>query len=79
MLAGFGLLGLLLLPAIRNRLMRLGMLVVVMSIAIACAKENDGFRNLEEGNRAGKATYIRVAQVDKDGSTNYTDAVIAKR
>jgi energy-converting hydrogenase Eha subunit A len=78
-LAGFGLLGLLLLPAVRNRLMRLGMLIVVVSMVVACAKDNDGMQNLEDGSRAGKATYIRIAQVDKDGTTTYTQPVVAKR
>mgnify|MGYP003574948466 CR=1 FL=1 len=78
-LAGFGLLGLLLLPAVRNRLMRLGMLIVVVSMVVACAKDNDGMQNPEDGSRAGKATYIRIAQVDKDGTTTYIQPVVAKR
>ncbi|MDQ8004202.1 MAG: hypothetical protein REI64_05335 [Pedobacter sp.] len=78
-LAGFGLLGLLLLPAVRNRLMRVGMLIVVVSMVVACAKDNDGFQGLEDGSRAGKATYIRVAQVDKDGAITHTQPVVAKR
>lgn len=78
-LAGFGLLGLLLLPAVRSRLMRLGVLVVVVSMVVACAKDDDGLQQMEDGSRAGKATYIRIAQVDKDGTTSYTQPVVAKR
>ncbi|MDQ8006120.1 MAG: NHL repeat-containing protein [Pedobacter sp.] len=78
-LAGFGLLGLLLLPATRNRLMRLGMLIFVVSMVVACAKDTDGLQQLEGGSKAGKATYIRVAQVDKDGTISYTETVVAKK
>lgn len=78
-LAGFGLLGLLLLPATRNKLLRLGMILLVVTMVVSCAKENDGFRDLDEGGTSGSPVYVRVAQVDKDGTTAYSDVVAARK
>ncbi|WP_199118073.1 hypothetical protein [Pedobacter sp. ASV28] len=76
-LAGFGLLGLLLLPTTRNRLLRLGMLVLMVSVVVSCAKEKDGAAGLERVVSATKPVYVRVAQIDRNGSTSYSQMVVA--
>lgn len=78
MIAGFGLLGLLLLPAVRSRLLRVGMLVLVLAAVISCAKEKDGFNELEGSGTSQRPLYVRVAQIDKDGTTTYSGVVTAK-
>ncbi|RYG21109.1 MAG: hypothetical protein EOO07_03465 [Chitinophagaceae bacterium] len=78
-MAGFGLLGLLLLPAVRSRFLKVVMLVLVMAAVVSCAKEKDGFNELEGSGTSQRPLYVRVAQIDKDGATTYSDAVTAKR
>jgi len=78
-LAGLGLLGLLLLPSLRNRLARFGMIILVIC-AIAACKKNDGMDNsLENSLKPGQSVYVRIAQVDLDGKINYSNAVVAKK
>lgn len=78
-LAGFGLLGLLLLPAARNKWMKLAVLVLAVSAIASCAKDNDVLNDSENGSSGSGAVYVRVAQVDKDGTSTHSDAVVAKR
>jgi hypothetical protein len=77
-LAGFGLLGLLLLPAARNRAMKILIAVLVIVGIASCAKNDAGLDEFEE-NEKGQATYIRIVQVDLDGKTTYSPTILAKR
>lgn len=79
LMAGFGLLGLLLVPALRNRWFKAAMVLAAVLMIASCAKERDGFGDLQNEDNGGKPLYIRVAQVDKDGKVSYSQAVIAKR
>ena len=79
-LAGFGLLGLLLLPAGKNRWFRLAIFAITLAVLFnSCAKETNGLKQLNEGTATSKVTYVRIAQIDKDGKTTYSDAVAAKK
>ncbi|MNK04656.1 hypothetical protein D3C87_225270 [compost metagenome] len=78
-LAGFGILALLLLPASKNRLLRLAILLLVVSAVISCAKETDGFKELNEKTSASKSVYVRLAQVDRDGTKSYSNVVAVKQ
>lgn len=79
LMAGFGLLGLLLMPAFRNRWLKAAMVLIVVAMFAACAKEKDGVGNLEGESDGTNSVYVRVAQVDKDGKTSYSQIVVAKR
>lgn len=78
-LAGFGLLGLLLLPAVRNRWMKLGMVLLVGCAVYGCAKQGLDGKDMEGLDRAGAQLYVRLAQIDKDGTVNYSEVVLAKK
>lgn len=76
-IAGFGMLGLLLLlPKSRNR--TLGILTVAaLVIAISCAKES-GRSAVATGLKKGQVIYVRIQQVDRDGNSTYSEAVHVK-
>jgi hypothetical protein len=78
-LAGFGILGLLLLPVTRSRLFKVAIVLMVVSIVISCAKETDGLRDFKESTSTSQPVYIRLAQLDKNGTTTYSEAVLAKK
>ncbi|WP_199118552.1 hypothetical protein [Pedobacter sp. ASV28] len=78
-LAGFGILGLLLLPVTRSRLFRIAIVLIAVSIAISCAKETDRIGDFKESTSTSQAVYIRLAQFDKNGTTTYSAAVLAKK
>lgn len=78
-LAGFGLLGLFLLPALRNRLLRLGMAALVVCVAISCAKENTSPVDFANDTASAQNVYVRVAQVDINGATTYSNVAVAKK
>ncbi|MNQ90477.1 hypothetical protein D3C85_1058200 [compost metagenome] len=78
-LAGFGLLGLLLLPATRNRYLRFAVVLLVIGSIAGCAKTDDTTNQLGEDLKSGQAIYVRIAQVDLDGTTTYSDAIAVKK
>lgn len=75
-LSGFGLLGLLFLPFC-NRRYRLATIIGAMAIlGISCAKDNDIKIDSFKPNTAQSGTiYVRLAQVDLDGTTTYSNPV----
>ncbi|WP_199120215.1 hypothetical protein [Pedobacter sp. ASV28] len=77
-LAGIGFLGFLFLPVVRNRMARLAMIVLVVAMAASCAKQNDSFADLKVQSKAGQSIYVRVAQVDYNGTTTYSDPIVVK-
>lgn len=77
-LAGFGLFGLLLLPAARNRWIRLASVVLVLSVMVSCAKEGEDLLGRDRTNTIKGNTYVRVAQIDKDGTTTFSEVVVVK-
>ncbi|MGE6221331.1 hypothetical protein ACQKCH_16025 [Nubsella zeaxanthinifaciens] len=79
-LAGFGLLGLLLLPFTNKRYRMFAFLAVVAVVATACAKDkNDDVLNLGgEKSLSGNTIYLRLAQVDHDGTTTYSEVISVK-
>jgi sugar lactone lactonase YvrE len=77
-LAGFGLLGLLLLPASRSRWARAAMVLLLAMAVISCAKQQDTINLTSETAKSAKTVYIRIAQVDLNGTASYSQAVIAK-
>ncbi|MNK34400.1 NHL repeat protein [compost metagenome] len=78
-LAGFGLLGLLLLPATRNRYLRFAVVLLVIGSIAGCAKTDDTTNQLGEDLKSGQAVYVRISQVDLDGTTTYSDAIAVKK
>lgn len=78
-LAGFGLLGLLLLPATRNRLTKAMLLLLVLCAVVSCAKDEMGDTKLEVLGGGKGQVYVRLAQIDRDGTVNYSDVVLARR
>ncbi|WAC41875.1 fibronectin type III domain-containing protein [Pedobacter sp. SL55] len=78
-LAGFGLLGLFLLPATRNKWLRLLMVALVIGGMAGCAKTSELSDELNNGLKTGQAIYVRLAQVDLNGTINYSEAVLVKR
>lgn len=78
-LAGFGLLSLLMLPATRNRLARVSILLLVLCAVISCAKDEAGDTKLEALGRGKGQVYVRLAQIDKDGTIAYSDVVLARK
>lgn len=79
LLAGFGLLGLLLLPAVRSRAKKLLLLCLVLVAALSCAKEHSVLTELEKATISGKPIYIRLMQLDKDGSSSFSQIVVPKK
>jgi hypothetical protein len=79
LMASFGVLGLLLMPAFRNRWAKVAIVLVAALMIASCAKERDGFSDLEKNGRDSNPVYVRVAQIDKDGKISYSQAVVAKR
>lgn len=77
-LAGFGLLGVLLLPATRNRWARAAMVLLLATAVISCAKQEDITSLTSEKAGTAKTVYIRIAQVDLNGTASYSQVVIAK-
>ena len=77
--AGFGVLGLLLLPMSRNRLVRAGVMIFGFSMLVSCAKEQwSGSDRGHDLVRTGKAVYLRLAQVDLDGTVSYSEVISVK-
>jgi hypothetical protein len=79
-LAGFGLLGLLLLPFTNKRYRMFAFLVVVAVVAVACAKDKDS-NNIDlssEKSLNSNTIYLRLAQVDLDGTTTYSEPIPVK-
>lgn len=77
-LAGIGVLGFLFLPAVRNRMARLAMIVLVVAMVTSCAKQNESFADLKVQSKAGQSIYVRIAQVDYNGTTTYSDPIVVK-
>lgn len=79
-LAGFGLLGMLLLPFANRRYRMLAMLAVLSLVALSCAKDSDdSLEALPDGKIAANTTiYVRLAQVDHDGTTAYSEVLVVK-
>ncbi|MCJ0742718.1 fibronectin type III domain-containing protein [Pedobacter montanisoli] len=78
-LAGFSLLGLLLLPATRNKFLKFAMLLLVITSITACAKVDVTSPQLDKGLTTAQSVYVRLVQVDLDGTLTYSDAVQAKK
>ncbi|MNR40698.1 hypothetical protein D3C85_1590140 [compost metagenome] len=51
----------------------------MVSAVISCAKETDGFKELNEKTSASKSVYVRLAQVDRDGTKSYSNVVAVKQ
>jgi hypothetical protein len=83
-MAGFGILSILLLPfskRSRNRYRYLAMLAVIAVVITSCAKDKNELMNTKgiSGDSSDKGTiYVRLAQVDLDGTTTYSDVVSVK-
>ncbi|WP_410222385.1 hypothetical protein [Pedobacter sp.] len=78
-LAGFGLLAFLLLPATKNKFLKLAMLLLVITSIAACAKVDDTSPQLHKGLTTAQSVYVRLVQVNLDGSLTYSDVVQAKK
>jgi|GEM_PF-1699963 len=79
-LAGFGLLGILLLPFSNRRYRILALFALIAIVGVSCAKSGD-INNLELDNTKGASNgtlYVRLAQVDKDGTTAYSETIAVK-
>lgn len=80
-LAGFGLLGILLLPFSNRRYRILALFALIAILGVSCAKNGD-INNLELDNAKGannnNTLYLRLVQVDKDGTTTYSQTVAVK-
>lgn len=77
-LAGFGFFGLLLLPAARNRWLKLASAALVLSVMVSCAKESEDLLDRDRANTIKGNTYVRVAQIDRDGTTTFSEVVVVK-
>lgn len=77
-LAGFGILGLLFLPAFKKRWMRFGVMLLASCMILACAKQEMGSNNLEKLEQSKHRVLVRIAQIDKDGKINYSEAQLVK-
>ncbi len=77
-LAGLGLFGLLLLPNTKNRWMKLLVILLAVSALVSCAKENENLLDRELKGSKNSPTYIRLAQVDKNGATTFSEVVAVK-
>ncbi|SOD18212.1 hypothetical protein [Pedobacter xixiisoli] len=78
-LAGFGLLGLLLLPLTKKRYRIMALLLFASWFVSSCAKENadeDGF--FDNKPKSHRNIYIRLAQVDLNGTITYSNVVNLK-
>lgn len=73
-MAGFGLFALLCFAARRNRRLFAVAALVCATAFISCNKDTDALNTSPEGN-----IYIRIAQVDKDGTKTYSKVVKAVR
>lgn len=79
-LAGFGLLGILLLPFSNRRYRILALFALIAIVGVSCAKNND-INNLALDNTKGASNstlYVRLAQVDKNGTTTYSETIVVK-
>jgi len=77
-LAGLSLLGLLLLPATKNRWMKLLAVVLAVSALISCAKKNESLLDRELKESKNSPAYIRLAQVDRNGAMTFSEVVVVK-
>lgn len=80
-LAGFGLLSILLLPFSNKRYRILTMLALIGIVAVSCAKDSDisNAELLDKDNENSKdVIYLRLAQVDLDGTTEYSEIIPVK-
>ncbi len=78
-LASFSLLGFLLLPVSRNKFLKLAMLLLVITSIAACAKMDDTFPQLQKDLTTAQSVYVRLVQVDLDGTLTYSDAIQARK
>jgi hypothetical protein len=76
-LAGCWILGILLLPATRSRLLKLLFLALLLANIAACAKYEDPIDTSGQ-LKSGQQRYLRQAQVDLDGKTSYSQVVVVK-
>lgn len=80
-LAGFGLLSILLLPFSNKRYRILTMLALIGIVVASCAKDGDinkaELLNNDKGN-SKDVIYLRLAQVDLDGTTEYSEILTVK-
>lgn len=78
-LAGFGLLGLLLLPLNKKRYRIMALLLFASWFISSCAKENtDGVGLFGNKSQSNRNVYIRLAQVDLNGTTSYSKVINLK-
>ncbi|WP_199118071.1 hypothetical protein [Pedobacter sp. ASV28] len=80
-LAGFTLLGLLLLPFSKKRYRWFAFLAVLAVLATSCAKNNEANQidlQADQQSGDGNVLYLRLAQVDKDGTTTYSQTIFVK-
>ena len=79
-LAGFTLLGFLLIPFSKRRYHIATLLAVLAFLAVSCAKEeDDNWTGTEAENAASEnVIYLRLAQVDHNGSTTYSETITVK-
>lgn len=78
-LAGFGLLGIFLLPLTQRRYRLWASIAVFAMFAISCAKVDHGDTQDFGGNHKAKAvTYLRLAQYDRDGKVSYSQTLAVR-
>jgi acetyl esterase/lipase len=79
-LAGFGILGILLLPVSNRRYRLWACLALCAVVGFSCAKDNQ-VRDVDffNSSRANTGTfYLRLAQFDKDGKVTYSSSIAVK-
>lgn len=77
-IAGFGLLGLLLLPASRNRYIKFGIFTLAIITLISCTKDQGDIKSFEGNLKSGKHVYVRLAQYDFDGKVTFSEIINVK-
>jgi|GEM_PF-6879161 len=81
-LAGLGILGLLLMPRFKRRMANLAVAIFLLALVASCAKNNNGIISdqnaLNSSIANGQAVYLRLMQVDKDGKTTYSEAIVVR-
>lgn len=81
-LAGLGILGLLLIPRFKRRMANFAVAIFLLAFVASCAKNNNGIASDQTGLNSsianGQAVYLRLMQVDKDGKTTYSEAIVVR-
>ncbi|MGE6221826.1 choice-of-anchor R domain-containing protein [Nubsella zeaxanthinifaciens] len=80
-IAGFGLVGLFLFPFYNRRSRIIAAFIVCSLFIVSCSKQSDELSLKTESLKVGslKGTiYLRLAQVDKDGTVNYSHVISVK-